>query len=45
MFEIIWTSQSGTEVIDTADTKKEARDLIAEYRIAFGQGSFKIKRA
>ena len=45
MFEIIWTSQYGTEVIDRTETKKEARDLIVEYRIAFGQGSFKIKRA
>lgn len=45
MFEIIWTSQYGTEVIDTAETKKEARRLVQEYQIAFGQGSFKIKRA
>ena len=44
MFEIIWTSQYGTETIDTADTREEARNLIAEYRIAFGQGSFKIKK-
>ena len=45
MFEIIWTSQYGTEVIDTADTKKEARDLVAEYRLAFGEGTFEIKKA
>ena len=41
MFEIFWTSQYGTETIDT---REEARNLVAEYRIAFGQGSFKIKK-
>jgi len=45
MFQIIWTSQYGTEIIDTTDTREEARRLVIEYRIAFGQGSFKIKRA
>ena len=45
MFEIVWTSQYGKEVIDTADTKKEAEYLMEEYRIAFGIGSFEIKRA
>ena len=44
MFEIIWTSQYGTEVIDSAATKKEARKLVQEYRLAFGEGTFKIKK-
>jgi hypothetical protein len=38
MYDIIGISQYGREVIDTADTLRDARYLVAEYRLAFGAG-------
>lgn len=38
MFKIIGKYRGRTEVIDEAETKKEARYLLAEYRMAFGEG-------
>jgi hypothetical protein len=38
MYEIIGLSQYGREVIDTADTLREALHMLGEYRLAFGVG-------
>lgn len=35
MYEIIYRSNHGLEVIDTADTKAEAMELVSEYKMAF----------
>ena len=40
MFELIYN----TEVIDTAETKKEAQYLQGEYNMAFHTNSVKIKK-
>jgi hypothetical protein len=44
MYELVWTSQYGTEVIDEADDRKTAQYLRREYLLAFGEGSIVIKR-
>jgi hypothetical protein len=44
MFIIMWQSQYGTEEVDECDTKKEARDLCAEYQMAYGEGRVFYKR-
>ena len=36
MYNIIGTSQYGKEIIDTADSKKEAEFMVREYQLAFG---------
>ena len=36
MYEIIGIYKGNKEVIDTAETKQEARALAGEYRMAFG---------
>ena len=41
MYNIIGISQFGREIIDTADTKKEAEFMVREYQLAFGS-DFKI---
>ncbi len=38
MFEIIGRSQYGREVIDTAESLRDALYLVGEYRLAFGAG-------
>ena len=38
MYDIIGVSTYGSETIDTADTLRDARYLVAEYRLAFGPG-------
>ena len=35
-FEIVWESQYGLEVVDTAETEEEAEFLVGEYQLAFG---------
>jgi hypothetical protein len=43
VYVIFGTSRYGTEEIDFADSREEAKRLTAEYRIAFGPGwAFKI---
>lgn len=45
MYKIMAVSRYGTEQIDEADTLKEARFLVREYRLAFGSGfSIYIKK-
>lgn len=45
MYKIMAVSSYGTEQIDEASTIKEARDLVREYKIAFGSGfSIYIKK-
>ena len=36
MYNIIGISQFGREIIDTADSKKEAEHMVYEYQLAFG---------
>ena len=36
MYNIIGISQFGKEIIDTADSKKEAEHMVYEYQLAFG---------
>ena len=36
MFKIIGTYRGKSEVVDTAETKEEAKYLATEYRMAFG---------
>jgi hypothetical protein len=43
-YNLVWTSQYGTEVIDEADDRKTAQYLRREYLLAFGEGSIVIKR-
>lgn len=38
MYKIMSSSRYGTEQVDQADTLKEARYLLQEYRLAFGSG-------
>lgn len=46
MFEIVGTYRGETEVVDSADTMREARYLLGEYRLAFGAGWYlRIRRA
>lgn len=40
MYKIVARSQYGTEVIDTADTLKEAQSLVSEYQMAFGSSFY-----
>ena len=43
MFQIIGTYRGKSEEIDTAETAREARYLVTEYAMAYGQGwSFEI---
>lgn len=45
MYKIIAVSRYGTEQVDEAQTIKEARFLIREYRLAYGSGfSIYIKK-
>lgn len=37
-YRIMGSYQGHTEEIDTAETRKEATRLVAEYRMAFGAG-------
>jgi len=43
-YHLIWHSQYGVEEVDSCDTLKEAKRLQIEYRMAFGEGYFKIKK-
>ena len=36
MYNIIGTSRFGREIIDTADSKKEAEYMVYEYQLSFG---------
>ena len=36
MYQILGTLDGNTEVLDTAETAKEASELVYEYRMAFG---------
>jgi hypothetical protein len=36
VFKIIATSSLGTEIIDEAETEKEAKYLVNEYQLAYG---------
>ena len=36
MYNIIGISQFGREIIDTANSKKEAEHMVYEYQLAFG---------
>jgi hypothetical protein len=38
MFKIIASSRYGREIVDEAETEREAERLAAEYRMAFGPG-------
>ncbi len=38
MYKIMGKSQYGTEELDTADTLKEAKFLVGEYKMAYGAG-------
>lgn len=45
MYKIMAVSRYGTEQVDEADTLKEARYLVGEYRLSFGSGfSIYIKK-
>lgn len=45
MWKIIGTYQGRREVVDTADTLREAAYLLREYRVAFGpEWVIKIRR-
>jgi len=44
IFNIVWRSCYGVEVVDYADTRKEAEYLIKEYQTAFNDGHVFIKR-
>lgn len=35
MYKIMYRNQYGEEEIDTADTLKEAKELVQEYRVAY----------
>ena len=41
VWAIYWYSQYGKEEIDEANTFKEAKFLIKEYELAYGEGYFK----
>ena len=46
MWVIIGRSEYGDEILDTAETRGDARYLVQEYRIAFGAGwSISMRRA
>tara|TARA_R100001594_G_scaffold1383_2_gene6002 strand:- start:1916 stop:2056 length:141 start_codon:yes stop_codon:yes gene_type:complete len=36
MYNIIGISRFGEEIIDTADSRSEAMELVGEYQLAFG---------
>ena len=38
MYNIIWVGPQGLEVVDTADSKKEAAYLAKQYREAYDTG-------
>jgi hypothetical protein len=38
MYDIIGVSQYGREVIDTAESLRDALYMVGEYRLAFGPG-------
>jgi hypothetical protein len=38
MYKIYVSSKYGTELIDTAETRREAEYLLVEYRMAYGSG-------
>tara|TARA_R100000664_G_C2643478_1_gene67384 strand:- start:125 stop:283 length:159 start_codon:yes stop_codon:yes gene_type:complete len=44
VFNIVWRSNYGVEVVDSADTRKEAEYLIKEYKTACNIGQYYIKR-
>ncbi len=43
-YELVWTSRYGTEVIDETDSKTDAEYLRAEYQMAYGEGTVRIRR-
>ena len=43
VFNIVWRSNYGVEIVDSANTRKEAQYLIKEYRTAFNEGHVFIK--
>lgn len=43
VFNIVWRSKYGVEVVDRAPTRKEALYLIKEYQTAFNEGHVYIK--
>ena len=46
MYEIIGIYHGTKEVIDSAETRSEAKSLLAEYRLAFGpEWALSIRRA
>jgi hypothetical protein len=40
VYEIVWKSRYGTEVVDSTDTMQDAEYLCREYNIAYGGGCF-----
>lgn len=44
MFEVVWESRFGTEVVDEAETKREAEYLKREYQMAFREGRVFIRQ-
>lgn len=43
VFNIVWRSVYGVEVVDHAPTRKEAEYLVKEYKTAFNDGHVFIK--
>ena len=43
VFNIVWSSSYGVEIVDSAETRKEAEHLIKEYRTACNIGQYYIK--
>ena len=44
MFDIVYRSQWGKEVVDTADTRQEAEYLRGEYMLAFNSSNITITK-
>lgn len=43
MYNIIYSSRWGNEIVDTADNKKEAEYLRKEYMLAFNSFNIEVK--
>ena len=43
VFNIVWRSKYGVEVVDSVNTRKEAQYLIKEYKTAFNEGHVYVK--
>ena len=44
MFEVVWKSRYGVEVVDEAETRKDAEYLKREYQMAFREGRVFVRQ-